>query len=149
MFEYLNDMDFLTQLDKLHMRVQYAKIILLSFKDEEPIKEIQGSITSGNLSVNGSSAIRRTITLTMLASIDNSNLEDIDNEISINKKIKVLIGYDNPLKSYKILFGFLAACLFYPLLILVALLVVGIFLSLVKIRCVYQTEPQVALCRHQ
>ena len=101
MFEYLNDMDFLAQLDKLHMRVQYAKIILLSFKDEEPIKEIQGSITSGNLSVNGSSAIRRTINLTMLASIDNSNLEDIDNEISINKKIKVLIGYDNPLKSYK------------------------------------------------
>lgn len=101
MFEYLNDMDFLTQLDKLHMRVQYAKIILLSFKDEEPIKEIQGSITSGSLSVNGSSAIRRTINLTMLASIDNSNLEDIDNEISINKKIKVLIGYDNPLKSYK------------------------------------------------
>lgn len=101
MFEYLDDMDFLTQLDKLHMRVQYAKIILLSFKDEEPIKEIQGSITSGNLSVNGSSAIRRTINLTMLASIDNSNLEDIDNEISINKKIKVLIGYDNPLKSYK------------------------------------------------
>lgn len=101
MFEYLNDMDFLTQLDKLHMRVQYAKIILLSFKDEEPIKEIQGSITSGNLSVHGSSAIRRTINLTMLASIDNSNLEDIDNEISINKKIKVLIGYDNPLKSYK------------------------------------------------
>lgn len=101
MFEYLNDMDFLTQLDKLHMRVQYAKIILLSFKDEEPIKEIQGSITSGNLSVNGSSAIRRTINLTMLASIDNSNLEDIDNEISINKKIKVLIGYDNPLKSHK------------------------------------------------
>lgn len=101
MFEYLNDMDFLTQLDKLHMRVQYAKIILLSFKDEEPIKEIQGSVTSGNLSVNGSSAIRRTINLTMLASIDNSNLEDIDNEISINKKIKVLIGYDNPLKSYK------------------------------------------------
>lgn len=101
MFEYLNDMDFLTQLDKLHMRVQYAKIILLSFKDEEPIKEIQGSITSGNLSVNGSSAIRRTINLAMLASIDNSNLEDIDNEISINKKIKVLIGYDNPLKSYK------------------------------------------------
>lgn len=101
MFEYLNDMDFLTQLDKLHMNVQYAKIILLSFKDEEPIKEIQGSITSGSLSVNGSSSVRRTINLTMLASVDNSNLEDIDNEISINKKIKVFIGYDNPLKAYK------------------------------------------------
>lgn len=101
MFEYLSDMDFLTQLDKLHMRVQYAKIVLLSFKDEEPIKEIQGSISSGNLSVNGSSAVRRTINLTMLASAENSNLEDIDNEISINKKVKVFIGYDNPLRSYK------------------------------------------------
>lgn len=101
MFEYLNDMDFLTQLDKIHMQVQYAKIILLSFKDEEPIKEIQGSITSGSLSVNGSSAVRRTINLTMLASPINSNLEDIDNEISINKKIKVFIGYNNPLQSYK------------------------------------------------
>ena len=101
MFKYLDDMDFLTQLDKLHMQVQYAKIILLSFKDEEPIKEIQGSITSGSLSVNGSSAVRRTINLTMLASPINSNLEDIDNEISINKKIKVFIGYNNPLQSYK------------------------------------------------
>lgn len=101
MFEYLNDMDFLMQLDKLHMRVQYAKIILLTFADEVPIKEIQGTISSGNLSVNGSSAVRRTINLTMLASAQNSNLEDIDNEISINKKVKVLIGYDNPLKSYK------------------------------------------------
>lgn len=101
MFEYLSDMDFLTQLDKLHMRVQYAKIVLLSFSDEEPIKEIQGSISSGNLSVNGSSAVRRTINLTMLASAENSNLEDIDNEISINKKVKVFIGYDNPLRSYK------------------------------------------------
>ena len=96
MFEYLGDMDFLTQLDKLHMRVQYAKIVLLSFRDEEPIKEIQGSISSGSLSVNGSSAVRRTINLTMLASIENSNLEDIDNEISINKKVKVFIGEDNP-----------------------------------------------------
>nr|DAK07926.1 MAG TPA: protein of unknown function (DUF5047) [Caudoviricetes sp.] len=37
----------------------------------------------------------------MLASAENSNLEDIDNEISINKKVKVFIGYDNPLRSYK------------------------------------------------
>lgn len=100
MFEYLNDTDFLQKLDKLHMRTQYAKIILLSFKDEKPLKEIQGNITAGNLSVNGSSSVRRTINLTMLASIENSNLEDIDNEISINKKVKVYVGYKNPLKDY-------------------------------------------------
>lgn len=99
MFEYLSDMNFLMALDKLHLRTQYAKIILLTF-DEKPIREIQGNITAGNLSVNGSSAVRRTVNLTMSASFENANIEDIDNEISINKKVKVLVGYKNPLKSY-------------------------------------------------
>lgn len=99
MFDYLNDIEFLQQLDKLNLRTHYAKIILLSF-DEKPIKEIQGTITSGSLSVNGSSAVRRTISLSMLASFENSNIENIDNEISINKKVKVQIGLNNPMKSY-------------------------------------------------
>ena len=87
------------KLDKLNIRTHYAKIILLSF-DDKPIREIQGNITAGSLSVNGSSSVRRTISLTMLANEHNSNIEDIDNEISINKKVKVLVGYTNPLKSY-------------------------------------------------
>ena len=99
MFEYLNDMNFLTALDKLRIKSHYAKIVLLCF-DEKPIREIQGNITSGNLSVNGSSSVRRTINLTMLADETNSNLENIDNEISINKKVRVYVGYKNPLKSY-------------------------------------------------
>lgn len=99
MFEYMNDMDFLTALDKLRIKSHYAKIVLLSF-DEKPIREIQGNITSGNLSVNGSSSVRRTINLTMLADETKSNLENIDNEISINKKVRVYVGYKNPLKSY-------------------------------------------------
>lgn len=100
MFEYLNDMDFLMKLDKLNIRTHYAKIILLSF-DEKPIREIQGNITAGSLSVNGSSSVRRTISLTMLANENNSDIENIDNEISINKKVKVFVGYNNPLKSYQ------------------------------------------------
>lgn len=99
MFSYLDDLEFLMKLDKLNLRTQYAKIILLSF-DEQPIREIQGNITAGSLSVNGSSAVRRTISLTMLANEQNSNLENIDNEISINKKVKIMIGYNNPMKSY-------------------------------------------------
>jgi len=39
------------------------------------------------MSVNGSSAIRRTINLTMLASFENTKIEDLDNEISANKKV--------------------------------------------------------------
>ena len=99
-YEYLDDLDFLTALDKMSIHVKYAKIILLSF-DEKPIREIQGNITSGSVSVNGSSAVRRTITLSMLANEGNSNLENIDNEISVNKKVSVLIGYKNPLRSYQ------------------------------------------------
>ena len=52
------------------------------------------------MSVNGSSSVRRTINLTMLADETNSDLENIDNEISINKKVRVYVGYKNPLKSY-------------------------------------------------
>lgn len=100
MFEYLNDMEFLTKLDKLHLRTQYAKIILLSF-DEKPVREIQGDISSGSLNVNGSSRVRRTINLTILASINNSNIDNIDNEISINKKVKIYIGFKNPLRDYQ------------------------------------------------
>lgn len=99
MFEYLNDIEFLQALDKQQLRTHYAKITLLSF-DEKPIKEIQGTITNGTLNVNGSSAVRRTISLTILANINNSNIENIDNEISINKKVKIEIGLNNPMKSY-------------------------------------------------
>ena len=99
MYEYLNDMDFLMALDKLHMRTQYARIILLDFQ-ERPIKEIQGQITAGTLNVNGSSAVRRTLSLTMMADAANIDIQDVDNEISINKKVKVEVGFKNPLKSY-------------------------------------------------
>lgn len=100
MFEYMNDTDFLKALDKQNARTHYAKIILLSF-DEKPIKEIQGTITSGSLNVNGSSAVRRTISLSMLASFENINIDDIDNEISINKKVRIFIGLKNTMKSYE------------------------------------------------
>lgn len=100
MFEYLNDIEFLQKLDKITLKIHYAKIILLSF-DEKPLKEIQGTITSGSMSVNGSSAVRRTINLSMLANPDNAGIDNIDNEISINKKVKILIGLSNPLKAYQ------------------------------------------------
>lgn len=95
MFDYLNDMEFLTALDKLNIKTHYAKIILLSF-DEKPIREIQGRITAGSLSVNGSSSVRRTISLTMLADGNNSDIENIDNEISINKRLKCLLDIITP-----------------------------------------------------
>lgn len=99
-YDYLNDMDFLQELDKQNLRTTYAKMVLLSF-DEKPLKEIQGQITQGNMSVNGSSAVRRTINLTMFASFENAKIDNIDNEISINKKVQLFVGLKNDLKSYQ------------------------------------------------
>lgn len=97
LYSHLKDEEFLKELYKAKIKIHYAKIILLSF-DEKPIKEIHGIITSGSLSVNGSSAIRRTINLSMAAAEDNNDLTNIDNYISINKKIKVELGLKNPFK---------------------------------------------------
>lgn len=103
MYEYLEDIEFLQKLDKMNLRTHYAKIILLSFNEEDPEEEIQGIITSGNLTVNGSSAVRRTISLSMLANENNSKIDMInkDQQISINKKVRIEIGLKNILKDYQ------------------------------------------------
>ena len=88
MYEYLQDTEFLQKLDKLKIQTTYAKIILLSW-DERPIKEIQGRITAGTVNVNGSAAIRRTINLTMYSEYELNDLENLENDIAINKKVKI------------------------------------------------------------
>lgn len=94
------DKKFLEALDSLKIRTQLAKITLLEFKSEKPIGEITGIITSGSISVNGQSSIRRTLNLSLFAEEKIQNIENLDNQISLNKKIKVEIGYKNPLKEY-------------------------------------------------
>ena len=59
---------------KLRNRNVEAEIVLLTY-DEKPIRAIQGELSTGSLTVNGSSAVRRTINLTMFASELNNNLE--------------------------------------------------------------------------
>lgn len=87
---------FLEELGKRNLRTQYIKMILLSWDEKTIVREIQGHITAGNLNGNASSAVRRTINFTMLASEENSDLENVDNDISIAKKFQVYVGYKNP-----------------------------------------------------
>lgn len=100
MYEYLKDTQFLNLLDNVKVKTQYIKLTVLDFA-ENPIREIQGSVQSGSINVNGSSAIRRTINLSMFARANENNLVNLDNIISLNKKIKVEVGYKNTLISYK------------------------------------------------
>ena len=86
----LLDNDFLNQLNEYSEREVYVKIIALDM-DENPMDEISGHVTQGSISLDGTSAIRRTCSLTMVA-------EDINiNEYywGLHTKVKISLGMKN------------------------------------------------------
>ena len=98
-FPYLKDSVFLKKFDEIKLKEQYVKIIVLTF-DEKPIQEIQGKVTGGNFTLDGSSAMRRTGNLSMIADEYENDLTDTKHLLSINKKIEVLIGFINTTDEY-------------------------------------------------
>lgn len=73
------------------IQTTYAKIITYSF-DEKPLSSIEGRVSGGSIQANGASAVRRTLSLSMVAKPEIANIENFDNEIAINKKVKIYIG---------------------------------------------------------
>lgn len=86
--------DFLKQLDEEKERKIYVKVVALNF-NEDPIEEIQGRVTGGNLSVDGKSALRRTCSLTIVA----EQLDIHNYSWGLNTKFKLYIGLENNLNS--------------------------------------------------
>lgn len=101
MREYLTDSKFLSMLDEMRIKNHYAKITVLSFVDEKPLREIQGIATAGSITVNGQAALRRTISLTVSGVENENDINNIENIISINKKVKIEVGLENPFEDYK------------------------------------------------
>ena len=84
------DKDFLLELDKMRNKIIYARITALQF-NETPIESIEGKVTGGSINIDGSSALRRTCSLTMVA-------EDVNyNEYywGLKTKFKLEIGIQN------------------------------------------------------
>ena len=48
---YLQDSEFLKEMDLQNLTEQYAKITILSW-DEKPIQDIQGIVTGGNINID-------------------------------------------------------------------------------------------------
>lgn len=99
-FPYLKNSIFLKNFDKLKLKEQHVKLIVLTF-DQRPIQEIQGRIVSGNFTLDGSSSMRRTGSLNMIADDYEINLTDTQNLLSMNKKIEVLVGFTNMTDEYQ------------------------------------------------
>lgn len=100
-YPYLKNLNFLSTIDTLKIKKQYAKITLLDW-DEKPIQEIQGLITSGSLNLTGDSAIRRTGNLSVFLQDESyAKISDSGNLFSINKKMFLEIGYENPTTEYQ------------------------------------------------
>lgn len=85
---------FLAQIDNFINQKQYINMTLLDWQ-ERPIKEIDGIITSGSITKDGSSSVRRTASLS--CSLDGGiyDVNDLRMDFALNKKIFIEIGVKN------------------------------------------------------
>lgn len=99
MYNYLQDREFLYDFASLQVKEQFIKIILLDWK-ENPIREIQGFLTQGTLNCEGNSAVRRSCSMTIVANEYQNDLTNINNFISVNKKVRIEMGFTNSTFKY-------------------------------------------------
>ena len=88
---------FLKYVDSYPNKTQYARIQVLDW-NEVPLDngQIQGRVTSGSLNISGASAIRRSGSIGLIIAETDTfyKIENIENILSLNKKIKIEIGID-------------------------------------------------------
>lgn len=93
--EYLKDTSFLRELDRNSNKFFYVKVIVLDM-DEKPISAIEGRVQTGaSINIDGNSAVRRTANLSFVALEEENDLTNVDNLLSINKKISIEVGIEN------------------------------------------------------
>ena len=105
-YRYLNHPEVLNYVDNLQHQTLYVKINILD-NNEYLLKSIEGQATNGSININGSSAVRRTGSLTIVTGyLENSqrnatNLE-IMNEVTnmntllaMNKRVSIEVGLEN------------------------------------------------------
>ena len=97
MKNYLQDKDFLYQLNQYQHKEIYAQIVALSF-DEQPLETIEGRVTSGSINIDGNSTVRRTCNLTLIAK--DVNITDfywgVSNKFTLNIGVKNFINNNYP-----------------------------------------------------
>ena len=96
---YLQDQSFLKSLDNYNNKFFSVRIEIYT-SDDFFIKNIEGRVQPGStISINGSSSVRRTCNLTMVASEEDNDLLNIDSILSPNKRIKIFEGIRNDING--------------------------------------------------
>ena len=91
--------NFLALLDNFINQRQYINMTLLDW-NENPVQEIDGIISSGNINKDGASAVRRTCSLSCSVDGGSYNVDSLDMLFSLNKKIFIEIGIKNETNQY-------------------------------------------------
>ena len=86
----LYDTNFLYELDHYRNRIVYVRMLSLT-TENYPIEQIEGVATGGSITVDGSSAVRRVISLTMTTK--NLNINNI--YWGLNARVKIEVGLEN------------------------------------------------------
>ena len=90
---------YLAQLDNFINQKQYVNITLLDWH-ERPIKEIDGIISSGSITKDGNSSVRRSCSLSCSVDGGSYNVDDLNMDFSLNKKVFIEIGVKNKTNKY-------------------------------------------------
>ena len=111
-YRYLNYPEILSYIDELQYKVLFVRINVLD-NEEYSLKSIEGYATDGSININGSSAVRRTGSVTVVTRYlensqrDNTNLE-IMNEVTnmktllaMNKRVSIEVGIENSGQNYQ------------------------------------------------
>mgnify|MGYP003307127413 CR=1 FL=1 len=110
-YPYLVDENFLKDFDNENFKQQFIRITVLDFQKEYPIASIEGKSTAGSCNLSGTSNMRRTASCTLVVDPDGikvngytSNqqyydITEVQNLISMNKKIKMETGFVNTLTT--------------------------------------------------
>lgn len=91
--------DLLDTFMEMPIRESYVKLELLDW-NEEFIQDIQGIVTTGSLSFDGKSSMRRTCNFTMVIP-DGQDEYELSKIINLNRKFRLYIGYKNNLTEYQ------------------------------------------------
>lgn len=86
----LLDNDFLKKLYSAKKKKVFARLVALDFQ-ENPIEKIEGRVTGGNISIDGTSAVRRTCTISLVT----DELDINSYYWGLRSKFKVEIGLEN------------------------------------------------------